>query len=62
MKLVALPEGDPKDVDKKLIPVPLPESKVWISPDFDEPDQDIIDAFEGKYANDEVVFDGFICK
>ena len=36
--------------------------QIWISPDFDEEDLDIIEAFEGKYANDEVVFEGFYIK
>ncbi len=28
----------------------LLKDKIWIAPDFDETDQDIIDAFEGKYS------------
>ena len=28
----------------------LLKDKIWMAPDFDETDQDVIDAFEGKYS------------
>lgn len=28
------------------------KGKIWMSDDFDEEDQDIIDMFEGKYSNE----------
>ncbi len=61
LKLLPHPEGEPPD---EVLPRPigLMAGQIWISPDFDDADQDIIDAFEGKYANDEVVFKGFYVK
>ena len=61
LKLVPHPDGEPSG-EKLPRPFGLLEGLIWISPDFDEPDQDIIDAFEGKYSNDEVVFEGFYIK
>ena len=61
LKLLPHPEGEPSD---EVLPRPigLMAGQIWISPDFDEEDLDIIEAFEGKYANDEVVFGGFYIK
>ena len=61
LKLVPHPDGEPSG-EKLPRPFGLLKGLIWISPDFDEPDQEIIDAFEGKYANDEVVFEGFYIK
>ena len=61
LKLIPHPDGEPSG---EILPRPfgLQKGLIWISPDFDEPDQELIDAFEGKYANDEVVFEGFYIK
>ena len=58
LKLLPHPDGEPSDEVLRR-PVGLMAGQIWISPDFFEEDWDLIEAFEGKYANDEVVFEGF---
>ena len=36
-------------------------SNIWMAPDFDD-DTDIIEAFEGKYSNDEHLFEGYLIR
>jgi hypothetical protein len=61
LKPITHPDGGPSG-DKSAVPIGFLKGLTWISPDFDEPDQDVIDAFVGKYSNDEVVFEGFLTK
>ena len=61
LKLVPHPDGEPSEEELPR-PLGLLKGLISISPDFDDTDQDIIDAFEGKYSNDEALFDGYYVK
>ena len=58
LKLLPHPDGEPSD-EVLPRPVGLMKGQIWISPDFDEPDEDLIAAFEGKYSNDSL-FEPFL--
>ena len=58
LKLVPHPDGSPPN-EVLPRPVGLMKDRIWISPDFDEEDLEIIEAFEGKYSNDSL-FEPFL--
>ena len=62
LKLIPHPEGSPINKHEGTRGIGLDKSQSWIAPDLPETSQEIIEAFEGKYANDEVVFEGYLCK
>ena len=61
LKLIAHPEGDPNQAQKKPVEMGFGKDEVWISPEFFEEDMEIIEAFEGKYSNDSL-FEPFLLK
>ena len=60
IKLIPHPDGKPSG-EKLPTPFGLHKGLIWIAPDFDD-DTEIIEMFEGKYSNDEVLFEGFLVR
>ena len=58
LKLIPHPDGEPPD-EIPPRPIGLLKGLIWMAPDFDD-NTEIIEAFEGKYANDDHLFEGFL--
>ena len=61
LKLIAHPDGDPSQAQRKPMQAGSRQDEMWITPEFFEEDMDIIEAFEGKYSND-YLFEPFLLK
>ena len=62
LKLIPHPEGSPINEREGTRGIGTDKGWAWTAPELPETSQEIIEAFEGKYANDEVVFEGYLCK
>ena len=60
LKLVAHPDGDPIQKRTGLGRLDQIKGDAWIASDLPETTEDIIEAFEGKYSNDEHLFEGYL--
>ena len=60
LKLLAHPDGEPISKAEGTRGIGLGINSSWIAPDLPETSQEIIDAFEGKYSNDDHLFEGFL--
>jgi antitoxin (DNA-binding transcriptional repressor) of toxin-antitoxin stability system len=60
LKLVAHPDGDPIAKMEGTRGIGQDKNASWFAPDLPETSQEIIDAFEGKYSNDDHLFEGFL--
>ncbi len=61
LKLIAHPEGDPSQAQRKTVQTDSGQDEIWITPQFYEEDMEIIESFEGKYSN-ESMFEPFLLK
>ena len=48
------PETEPEKLERR--PLGLLKGQIWVAPDFDETDEEIIAAFEGKWSTDSDLF------
>ncbi len=68
LKLVAHPDGDPGEKKPRLGRLDQIRAEIeaggnaWVAPDLPETSQEIIDAFEGKYSNDDHLFEGYLIR
>ena len=62
LKLIPHPDGSPFDELNTTRGIGSDKGRDWTAPELPDTSQEIIEAFEGKYANDEVVFEGYLCK
>ncbi len=60
LKLIPHPDGDPIVKVEGTRGIGLDKNASWVAPDLPETSQEIIDAFEGKYSNDDHLFEGFL--
>lgn len=61
LKLIAHPDGDPSQAQRKPLQTNSGQDEMWITPEFFEEDLEIVEAFEGKYSNDSL-FEPFLLK
>ena len=50
------PEAAPEPEKRERRPLGLLKGQIWMAPDFDETDEEIIEAFEGKWSTDSDLF------
>ena len=50
------PEEEPEPEKLERRPIGLLKGQIWVAPDFDETDEEIIEAFEGKWSTDSDLF------
>ena len=68
LKIVAHPDGDPGEKKPRLGRLDQIRAdfkaggETWAAPDLPETSQEIIDAFEGKYSNDDHLFEGYLIR
>ena len=65
LKLVAHPEGDPitkMEETRGIGRLDKIKGDIWTASDLPETTEDIIEAFEGKYSNDEHLFEGYLIR
>ena len=61
LKLIAHPDGDPRQAQRKPLHTDFGQDETWITPEFFEEDMEIIEAFEGKHSDDSL-FEPFLLK
>ena len=63
LKLIPHPDGSPFDElnGTRGIGLGHHHGKIWLAPDFDD-NTEIIEAFEGKYSNDEHLFEDYLVR
>ena len=68
LKLVAHPDGDPSEKKPRLGRLDQVRADIeaggnmWVASELPETSQEIIDAFEGKYSNDDHLFEGYLIR
>ena len=68
LKLVAHPDGDTGEKKPRLGRLDQIRADIeaggntWVAQDLPETTQEIIDAFEGKYSNDDHLFEGYLIR
>lgn len=62
LKLIPHPDGSPFDELNGTRGIGVDQGRAWIAPELPETSLEIIEAFEGKWSNDSLYGEAYLCR